>query len=77
MDTLSIVNWEELTTRLRERLANAPHGTKGQLAKDLGVTPTHLSLLISGDREITRQMAEKIAALYGIQLDYVAKGGEL
>lgn len=77
MSTLNIVNWEELTTRLRERLANAPHGTKGKLAKDLGVTRTHLSLLISGDREITRQMAEKIAALYGLELDYIAKGGDL
>lgn len=38
---------------------------------------THLSQLISGKRNFTRELAEKALKHYGLELDYAPKGGEL
>ena len=73
MNRLNSVKWSEIETMLRERLDAAPHGTKGELAARLGMTPTHLSQLISGKRPMTREVAERVAAEYGLTLDYQAR----
>lgn len=77
MDTLGIVKWEELEERLRARLKATPHGGKGEVAEALGITPTHLSQVISGKRDFSRELAEKTLAYYGLEPDYTPKGGEL
>lgn len=77
MSTLRTVNWEELVSRLRVRLKDTPHGGKGEIAEALGITPTHLSQLITGKRNFTRELAEKALGFYGLELEYRLKGGEL
>ena len=69
-----IMNWNDLEALLRAKLDSAPHGTKGELAAQLGMTPTHLSQEISGKRPFTRESAEKAAKLYGLTLDYALLG---
>lgn len=77
MSTLSIVNWQELETRLRARMDATQHGKKKDLADALGITQTHLSQIISGKRDIPRELAERIITHYGMEPDYTPKGGEL
>lgn len=77
MSTLRVVNWDELEAGLRARLRATPHGGKGEVAAALGITPTHLSQVISGKRDFSRELAEKTLAYYGLEPDYTPKGGEL
>jgi transcriptional regulator with XRE-family HTH domain len=65
------MKWPEAEAQLRSRLGTAQYGEKADLAAALGMTPTHLSQLISGKRPITREVAERIAQHYRIEIDYV------
>jgi plasmid maintenance system antidote protein VapI len=43
------------------------HGLKkGWVARELQITPSHLSRLISGDRLITPEMAQRLATMFGV-----------
>ncbi|GGI75652.1 hypothetical protein GCM10010914_07350 [Deinococcus wulumuqiensis] len=77
MSKLRPVNWEELEKRLRARMNATPHGGKKELAEALGITQTHLSQVLSGKRDLSRELAEKALRHYGLEPDYTPKGGEL
>lgn len=47
-----------------DRLAREQGRRKIWLAERLGITPSHLSRMISGERVITRDMAGKLAELF-------------
>lgn len=70
MHTLTTMPWPDIEAQLREHLRATPHGNKRDLAALLHMTPTHLSQLISGKRPMTREVAERLADHYGLQITY-------